>query len=233
MIKILNIYKEYQDKVISPLVSKNPNIQYSNIFFIAKLDKSADENKTIMVIGQNAMDNTEFDKNNLVNQQSSSNKYLEKQIYGVDNGYKKNSSAFWRLIRSLNKSKCEVIWNNIDKVNRVKNGKAIDLSFEEEAFCNASYGVNKKTILQKEIDYYSPDVLLFVTGPNYWKSMSAAFQIDDEILEKLKPTLNNSLVDISSVIDMNVQSYWTYHPYFLATKFLLDDNIEIILKSIN
>lgn len=63
--------------------------------------------------------------------------------------------------------------------------------------------------------------------------MSAAFQIDDEILEKIKPTLNNSLVDISSVIDMNIRSYWTYHPYFLATKFLLDDNIERILKSIN
>lgn len=237
MIVILTIYKEYQDKVILPMLDINNGILYSNIFFVAKDEISNIESKTIMIIGQNAMHKTKFKNDNLIYQEMSSKCYLEKQLNNVGNDHAYNSSPFWNFTRSFKHEGYNIIWNNIDKINRIKNVEPEDASYEDASYedelqMNSSYGIKNMSLLQREIEYYNPEILLFVTGPDYSQSMSAALQLDKKVLNDIKPTREKHLVDISLVLDLDILAYWTYHPRYLSLIKLFDETIDTILKSI-
>ena len=230
MIYILSIYEQYKEKVIIPMLAKNPNNVYSDMFFITGLGKGHPNNMTIMVIGQNARIETKFHSESLSNQQNYYNGYLEMQLYGVNNGHKRNTSPFWKFISDLKFHEYEVIWNNIDKINRIENGKFKDATEGDELIMNSAYGEDNKTLLEREIEFFNPDILLFLTGPHYIKSMSSSLQIDESVLSGMKPSRNETIVDLTSTLNIGVKAFWTYHPSYLNRTSGFSEVIEYINK---
>lgn len=147
-----------------------------------------------------------------------------------------NASPFWRFIYSIKMERSEydigVVWNNLDKIHyRVNNAKINDknkdiecvtLYEKDEEELNKIIDKYGKTLLQLEIETINPDLIVFLTGPTYKKSMEKALGI--ELIEK--PTLDCLVVPINDKI------LWTYHPSFLFrdVKMTENANSEIIKK---
>ena len=74
------------------------------------------------------------------------------------------NTLFWRYAHDINQmingtGNCNFVWDNINKFGINGKGRPVTLVLEEE---------NKHfNILQKEVEILSPDVCIFLTGPNY------------------------------------------------------------------
>lgn len=124
-----------------------------------------------------------------------------------------NKSRFWQTFRTLNDNDINVCWNNVDKVyySRGNHEYKGTLTYEGEEYLSAQYGLDKKSLLQREIEIADPDAILFVTGPYYYKSMAIAFGVLPEKLDG-KLNTNNNIADITNVLSIGKPAYWTYHP---------------------
>ena len=149
-----------------------------------------------------------------------------------DEIYLKKHSFFLFLI-ALSK-KYNVCWNNLDKIHYTaeidvvdynngklkKKEKAVTLYVKDEKTLFGQQIDNGKTLLESEIDIVKPDMVLFVTGPNYKESME--YQMG-ELFNK-KPNGEENLIVEAKAGD--IKYYWTYHPMYLSRIKRTDKVIE-------
>ena len=135
-----------------------------------------------------------------------------------------NSYSFWRFIRDVYKksgNNTDIVWTELDKIHYCCNHKkCITLWTEDEVKLNGPL-CDGKTILQHEIDIVKPNLVVFLVGPNYYKSMETALQKSDLYL--YIPSEKESFTEFK-VYD--TECLWSYHPNFLLRRFGLWDKVR-------
>ena len=215
--RLQKIQKEWYDSNFKRMLGFKDEI-FSNPFFYAEPENIS--NPKVMIIGQEPANfNSYRDEIDIPIEKQWTVDYLERQAYSVANGISYNQSPFWDLFRLLASNGMYPTWNNLDKVHRLMKGPngitTEPLRLENECVLNAPQESNGKTLLQNEIEISQPDKIVFVTGPDYWISMSTAMQCDAEKLKSNQPSKKNTIIDISNIVNVGVQCLWTYHPKFL------------------
>lgn len=212
--------------------------------------------KRIMVIGREAMgygkicDGTaEYDyikscqptngkgkTNEPSNSQQWAIAYLEKQLYKNNievpdcfDDIKSNSSSFWNFFRLLKENGYTPCWNNVDKVYF-----ETTLSYKAEGILSAPYEKNggEKSLLQREIKLCEPDIVLFVTGEAYGKSIFTALQIEASDTDFPVPEKNDKcLVRLPDI--EGVPCFWMDHPRGLTAKgFNKHEVLDLIINKL-
>lgn len=152
---------------------------------------------------------------------------------------KLNKSPFWSLFRKIVQQGWHPAWSNLDKFHRFEpeSRKTIPLTGDDEVIFNSPVRKDEKTLVQKEIEIVKPDVIVFLVGPNYTKSLSIALRIEKKQLAAIRPTANAEGYCVridESLTKLSVPVYWTYHPaYILRSKkkgMSLDDLVEHIIS---
>lgn len=143
----------------------------------------------------------------------------------------KPGGEFWRQLLKINKalngeqSTNGFLYNNVSKYcNCESNGKP-PLTWVDHKFV-----VENLNILSKEIEITKPDVIIFLTGPNYDEKISCQFEgemnfisINEEIPSRVLAKVIHPLLP--------KYTYRTYHPAYLKRKKL--DYINHIILDIN
>ena len=225
--KLLEIQAEWERQIVEPFVDANPERKngLSRPFYFAVSDKYCVADKKIMIVGQETHNwwkySEEADKKCL---QQWSIGYLEHQLWRTG-GYRFNKSAFWMFFRQLQKDGFTPCWNNIDKLHRYINGQTKPLTAEQDKIFSSQYGMDSKSLLQREIELVKPDVIIFIIGPNYQCSLEHSFglEIASKPLSQLRPTLEHPCQEITSAIKMDIPAIWTYHPTYMNRKGMLNN----------
>lgn len=92
------------------------------------------------------------------------------------------------------------------------------------------YGVESMSILHRKLQIVKPDMILFVTGPYYTYSMSAALNVDEDEFPKYRPCKNSSCRDLTSIVPFDIPTFWSYHPRYLSSIKALDKVVEQIVS---
>lgn len=159
--------------------------------------------------------------------------YQDWAIKHTKNMLLKPKYFFWQYIKSLTEN-FSICWNNLDKVylgekdknEYLKNGKltydaekVLSARYEAKGYeSNSSCTTTNRSLIEREIQILSPDIVVFLVGPYYDLSLATAFGLDRESLYEYRPSLANSVRDISNVIKLknntgkDITVLWTYHP---------------------
>ncbi|MTI71090.1 MAG: hypothetical protein FH751_12645 [Firmicutes bacterium] len=229
------VYTEWEEEVLLPFLNKKEcKNKYSLPFYIGKPSQYNKNQKTIMIIGQETNNfgkyNKEWSRNRI---QKWCGDYIDRQVFGIDNGLKYNTSPFWKFFREFHKYNYNLIWNNLDKIHRYENNQTEELTEKEEKILNRRYGEVNKSLLEREIDIFNPDIIIFLTGPRFILSMATSFGVQQSTLSSIKPTINKVCSEISGILGINRPAFWTYHPGFLSRKKKFVECIHYIQNSIN
>lgn len=188
----------------------------SRPFSFAVTDQYLRSKKRIMIVGQEARDYGSYDSDRpLPDIQKFNICYVNTQLYRPVSGYEFNKSPFWKLFRRLEEHGFEPVWNNLDKFHRVIDANTKPLTVEIEKEFSKPYGLDNTSLLQREVEVAKPNIVAFVTGPNYHESMALALGVDDSKLQECRPTIEHPSKDITSVMKLGVPTIWTYHPAYL------------------
>lgn len=156
--------------------------------------------------------------------------------------------AFFLFLVALS-DKYNVCWNNLDKIhytaiiesaeytNDMKNAKEVKQKEEvvtlydkdeEKLFAPKLLSTNK-SLLESEINVVKPEIVLFVTGPNYKESMEYQLSNYKEIFGDNMPNINK---EDNVIVDGNekdgIKYSWTYHPVYLSRIKSTDKVIDFI-----
>lgn len=212
--------------------SEKENNGYSAMFRMGFPDEYIDsERPLLMYVGQEDLNGDEYKTQEWVR------KYQLVQLKENNDilpNEKVNGSPFWKLCRDLRDMGYNCLWNNLDKL--LKADHKTHISAEEAAGFNAAYGVDRKSVLQREIELLKPNAIIFAIGPRwkYIKSLASSFSIDVSLLYPYKPTRKSCVNDISSVLCLqDTVVLWMYHPNYLSRGGLKDEalqKIEMLLK---
>ena len=164
--------------------------------------------------------------------------YMDDNITASIDAYKQfamskngNRSIFWQHIykinSALNPNQAEgnnFLWTNVSKFTSL-DGTALDWNTHLTT-------VNKFNCLKEEIDITKPDVVMFLSGPNYDDKIK--LQFNGEV--KFKTFLNRTIREIAQLEhpDLPEHSYRTYHPNYLqrSKKSFLMDELIVHLKGL-
>ena len=158
-------------------------------------------------------------------------KDIELCSYGEKNKYSYDSHAFWNFIRNIyEKINVNVVWNELDKIHYCcKDEKCVTLWKEDELELNKPLE-NGKSLLLNEIEIIKPDLVVFLTGPNYYKSMESA--LDLETIKK--PNKKWCCQEFGIPVDnYKAPCLWTYHPNALCRMKKWDRVADLIVNKIN
>lgn len=151
-------------------------------------------------------------------------------FFNTKNCFSKKNKPFWtgyqKFISKLNDAssgkRISSVWNNVIKIGiKGKKGKPNKSIYDIER--------NFFNIIKDEIQILKPDVLLFLSGPNY----------DEEIRNSLQ-NVNFNAIDNNfnirqmsklEVIGNNIKAYRTYHPGYLW-RIDIDSYFDEIIKDI-
>ena len=150
--------------------------------------------------------------------------YYEKQVYGLTREvgghdyYKeysggrnpfarKNTSMFWSFIKRLHE-RYAIVWNNLDKLHRIKDGKTVLISEAEERLLH-SIKPDGKTLLLGEIDLVKPDRVIFL-GKAYKTSIECGLMLRDGLVETPELEIDKTVVEIRT--DIADKVLWMCHP---------------------
>ncbi|MBN2834029.1 MAG: hypothetical protein JXR48_03585 [Candidatus Delongbacteria bacterium] len=227
---LLRIYKEWDQAILKDHVKNNQDQRYSNIFCLGIPSSINESKKKIMIIGQESKDFGDYGTWAIDEIFRWTGEYVDRQVHDVDNGLEYNRSPFWNLFRRLNESNYDLVWNNVDKVHKIVNGKTQVLSINDEKELNRKFGDQNNTLLHYEISLIKPDAIIFVTGPNYSFTMASSLGIDEKILKENRPNLKNETVKLD-ILDIPV--YWTYHPAYLTRRRIFETSITKLQRELN
>lgn len=241
--KLLQAYEDWYQGIARPFYDEHSNQNYTfSQPFIGGVNKFYPNKPTMMIVGQQARDWGKYHNNlNMSEIQTCTTKYMLKQLSPDPNQHyikeecgdiKFNRSPFWKFIRKFSPD-YNLYWTNIDKIHEITlSDKTKPLIEEEEIILNQRI-FDGKSILEKEIEIVDPKYIIFVSGPNYHKSMQTALGID----LSQKPQINNcSIVSIRCDNELLKDRfvYWTYHPHYLARRKKMDcviTNIEELIAN--
>jgi len=164
---------------------------------------------------------------------------LQESIYHVDetvetfiNAYdhffnrRDLKSPFWNAFKNIRKltrdMKCEIVWNNVYKIGN--RGRNLNRPHEKIRQIENDYF----DVIQEEISILKPDVILFLTGPNYEARVDKKFGIIG--YQSISNNETNKLARIS--IATEILAYRTYHPNYLQLHNLLKDYLKLIVTDI-
>ena len=166
----------------------------------------------------------EFTKNNIVepNKKATSKDYEGFKLY--------DSNIFWNFIRyvydEMDKKinvKTNVVWNELDKIHFTHTEKertqCVKLWKDDEEKLNKEVK-DSKSLLLLEIETIEPDLIVFLTGPNYRRSMETA----------LGMKLTNTPSSDQPVVPIDNKILWTYHPRYLYIINRQDDVCKEIIQ---
>lgn len=230
---------EKMKKWVEKRYGKNAQYSFSQPFFTSVGENNA--KPVVMFVGQETNGwgfIEDFDINgakqwNIDNSQMSGLDIMKTQL-----SLQVNTSTFWRficLIVEIIKQEYDIgiVWNNLDKIHyRISNARikkqyrdidCVTLYSKDEKELNRNIVPYGKTLLQLEIETIKPDLIVFLTGPNYKESMESALGI--VLMEK--PSNDNPIVAI------NGNMLWTYHPSFLfRDEEMMGKAKEVIIERI-
>lgn len=212
--RLLDAIREWEERCSFSRVAQENSL--SRPFVCSVSERYLRARRRIMIVGQETKDfplySDDWPEEHI---QAWGVAYLERQLWNVGSG-KYNRSAFWKLFRYVEQAVgfCPC-WNNVDKAQRVIEGKAVPLTAALEAALNGVFLSSGRTLLQEEIAITRPDALLFITGPYYSQSMAAALGLSEHALDELRPTVDRLCSDVSAVSGLELPVLWTYHPTFL------------------
>lgn len=154
------------------------------------------------------------------------------------------NSPFFNFLKALAKH-FNVCWNNLDKIHYtaiindvsveddIKNAtqstpkhKVVTLYPKDETLLGKKI-FGDKSLLQKEMEIVKPNIVLFLTGPNYKHSME---QSVGRIFEE-DPSINKKVIKCETK-DKTIY-LWTYHPGYLQRKSAYDEVLNNISNSLN
>lgn len=207
---------------------------------ISDTEKRTIKKNTIMIVGQEARNLTDYGKT-LKEYQEWSISFLSSQLEKIEHSgnkeYKKLNSPFWKFIRQIKSyfSDYNIYWTNIDKLHLISKGKTKRLKEKCEKVLNEKY-LNDKSIFEMEIEIIKPAVIIFLTGPHYYKTMGYALgtSFDDKPMltkNQSKPIVN--ITDKLREYSYVESAFWTYHPKFLNMKKEIDNVIDHIKINID
>jgi len=182
-----------------------------------------DSDIRVMIFGQETNDWDWDFKNNIEHCLITYDKFVNTNAcysYGGQfwNGYKKFLSI---LKQQHPKKRITSIWNNVIKTGvRGRKGKPSKIVYEVER--------NHFNVIHKEIEILQPNLILFLSGPNYDKEISDALSLVDydKVLEKYS---SRQLARLNLKGHKNV--FRTYHPNFLWRNGI-DDYFNTIISAI-
>ena len=195
------------------------NNGYSAMFRMGYPDEYIDSDRPLlMYVGQEDLDGKPHKTQAWVR------KYQivqQTKIYNKEIARGTNTSPFWDFYRKL----CDIgyngLWNNLDKFLYADH--KTHLLTEDAAILSAAYGLDRLSVLQREIKQLKPSVIVFAIGPRkkYWVSLASAFSLNEKTLWEHKPTIKNCVNDISDILGLeNTIVLWTYHPNYLRRRGL-------------
>lgn len=214
--------------------------------FFTSINECQKENLLIMFVGQETNgwgDYQEFISGgmNIAESQRYVREFIKNSIEKRDPQlkYEKkiplyDAHAFWNFIRSVYDSvnkRINVIWTELDKIHykckdyKGEDVKCITLWEKDEERLNKTFGNEQKTMLEYEIEILKPDLIVFLTGPSYAKSMKSALHNND----LKKPKLDVVVQEFSV---LNTICLWTYHPNYLNRANLWDRVVDSIVDKV-
>lgn len=237
--ELLNAFTDWYNDVVLQ-VSSPMNYTFSRPFIGGVCDNFGAEKKTIMIVGQEARNLTDYGKT-LKEYQMWSISFLSSQLEKIEHlenkEYKKLSSPFWKFIRKIKRYFFDynIYWTNIDKLHLISKGKTKRLKEECEKVLNEKY-LNDKSIFEMEIEIIKPAVIIFLTGPKYHQTMEYALgtSFDDKPMltkNQSKPIVN--ITDKFKKYSYVKSAFWTYHPKFLSMRKGIDNVIDYIKTNID
>lgn len=141
-------------------------------------------------------------------------------------------SAFWRaikylkeeLLQSKNQNNTDFVWTNLCKYDC--NGKRPNKELQNEIF-NAF--THENHVFLDEIKIYEPDVVIFMTGPQYDWYFERIFNDSVELL----PVNDFSARAFARVKSKSLpfHSYRIYHPNYLSRTKQLNTILENIIQN--
>jgi hypothetical protein len=212
------LYLEYLKKIFMDrdLYNQVLNFKLSSPLFLdceADFGKYKNADYKILYVGKETnywFNKKEREKCDLLRDLSDYEKYLEALIslyktFNLGRGYKKAFFTFLDIIVEQLRNKNDsvgVLWTNLLRHDSFGNGK-ISPEIKQKITFDNNY------ILRKEIEILKPDVIIFVTGPNY-----------DSVLENTFPGLKKIRIDNESEreicffehVDLPQKSIRVYHP---------------------
>lgn len=215
---LLTIQKEWFTEVILKSKINHPEFSFSNPYVFAINEEYKSSSGKIMIVGQQTADYDKLNESSdFVCEQKWSETYLNKQLTGIGEE-KYNRSPFWHFFRRLRKEGFGSCWNNVDSIQRFDNKKAKALTLEMEKAIQIPFGDDHKTLLLKQIEVADPQIIIFVTGPDYIRTLEMALMLKEGSLEDYKPSKDELIKDISLLLfpkQSSKKAFWTYHPNYL------------------
>lgn len=201
------------------LGNEKENNGYSAMFRMGFPDEYIDSDRPLlMYVGQEDLNGDEYKTQEWVR------KYQTVQLTENNDMLPKERvrrSPFWDFYRKL----CDIgyngLWNNLDKFLYADH--KTHLLTEDAAILSAAYGLDRMSVLQREIKQLKPSVIVFAIGPRkkYWVSLASAFSLNEKTLQEHKPTIKKCVNDISDILGLeNTIVLWTYHPNYLRRRGL-------------
>ena len=120
------------------------------------------------------------------------------------NGFAKLRDAIRQMYSEQQKT-VGFIWNNVIKIGRC-GGKGAPSQLILD------WQKNTHELIRQEIAHYSPDVVIFLSGPNYDKHIMSIF--DDVIFSPVSDRSERQLAKLTSDL-LPLKTLRTYHPNYL------------------
>jgi len=135
-------------------------------------------------------------------------------------------SPFWNAFKNIRKltrdMNCEIVWNNVYKIGN--RGRNLNRPHEKVRQIENDYF----DVIQEEISILKPNVILFLTGPNYEARVNKKFGIRG--YQSISNHETNKLAKI--LISTEILAYRTYHPNYMQLHKLLKEYLKHIITDI-
>ena len=216
-----NLKKIYDDWKLG---NEKENNGYSAMFRMGFPDEYIDSDRPLlMYVGQEDLNGNSYKTQEWVRKYQMVQCAENNDILPEENVRR---SPFWDFYRKFGDMGYNSLWNNLDKFLYADH--KTHLSSDDATSLSAAYGLERLSVLQREIKLLKPSVIMLVIGPRkkYRVSLASAFSVNEKALTKYKPTIKNCVNDVSDILGLkNTIALWTYHPNYLRRRGL--ENIAL------
>lgn len=195
-----DVYQKYWNGYLTH-IRNNPNIEAANPFLIVLPSDYQEKTKKVMICGQETQGwGNEFD--------DCPDKATLDAILRIYDGFVNGggyNSPYWQFINSLKKACPDVgfVCNNIVKIGK-KHGPGCDDQINELT-------LKYFPVVPKELSILRPDVILFLTGPNYdWRIRKTLGDFNTRKIDNIK-RFDEIIFEDSSM----PKAFRCYHPRYL------------------